>query len=232
MILTIVTITACRPSSDGTVNDAESIRITSAMKNVMWKGELYGKITMDTVASQKGIYGVGPLEGLRGEITIMDSKVYVSRVLKDGTPKVTIDQNVKAPFFVQAKVNTWDTIALPSSIHTIDQLDQYLNKSTKKVKRPFVFRLNGIINRGKYHIQNLPPNTKVNSPEEAHSGQVKYDINNLPVDILGFFSTNHKGIFTHHDTNVHLHMLSKDLEHMGHLDEAYFGEMELMIGKN
>lgn len=227
-ICSLQAIHSCNSKPDHTNS---SIVITSAMKDVMWKGELSGKIKMDTVTSTKGIYGVGPLEGLRGEITIMDSEVYVSTVAEDGRPAVRIDPKVTAPFFVRAQITTWDTLPPPSHIKTINDLDNYLNESVSVVERPSVFLLSGTIKSGKYHIQNLPPGTKVSNPDEAHSGQVKYDITNMRVDIVGFFSTDHKGIFTHHDSNVHLHVISQDRKHMGHLDEAVFAEMMLMIGK-
>jgi acetolactate decarboxylase len=36
--------------------------------------------------------------------------------------------------------------------------------------------------------------------------------------LLGFFSTGHKAVFTHHDTNIHVHYISWDNKLMGHLD--------------
>jgi acetolactate decarboxylase len=42
------------------------------------------------------------------------------------------------------------------------------------------------------------------------------------VDMIGFFSTRHKGVFTHHDSNVHMHLITSDKKTMGHLDEVVF----------
>ncbi len=47
------------------------------------------------------------------------------------------------------------------------------------------------------------------------------------VDIVGFFSTEHKTIFTHHDTFMHLHLITKDKLMMGHLDNAVFKDITL-----
>ena len=61
--------------------------------------------------------------------------------------------------------------------------------------------------------------TNESSPQEAHLGQTNYEVKNQEAEIIGFFSTNHEGVFTHHDSNIHLHLITKDLSMMGHLDE-------------
>lgn len=82
-----------------------------------------------------------------------------------------------------------------------------------------MFKLNGIVGTAKIHVVNLPKGSKVSSPDEAHKGQTNFEIENQQVDILGFFSTEHKAIFTHHDTFLHMHLLTNDRTKMGHLDE-------------
>jgi acetolactate decarboxylase len=71
----------------------------------------------------------------------------------------------------------------------------------------------------------------VSSPEDAHKGQTNYNLKNEEVVIIGFFSTEHKGVFTHHDSFLHLHLITKDERKMGHLDMAEFNEMELYLPK-
>lgn len=50
-------------------------------------------------------------------------------------------------------------------------------------------------------------------------------------EIIGFFSTEHKAILTHHDTYLHMHLITKDRQKMGHLDEVLFkkGMMKLYL---
>lgn len=66
----------------------------------------------------------------------------------------------------------------------------------------------------------------VSSPDVAHQGQVNYTLENEAVDIVGFFSTAHKGVYTHHDSFVHMHIITKDERMMGHLDAI---DMETMV---
>lgn len=230
VLIFILVLVGCKNSDNSLQKSAYSdIQIVSAMKNVMWKGELHGKILLDTIKDKTGLYGVGPLEGLRGEVLLFNGVTYTSKVDSAGNPILETSTDVRAPFFVYANVNMWDTISLPSSISTIDQLDKFIDDSTKSNKRPFAFRLSGKVEELHYHIQNLPPNTKVSNPKEAHAGQVKYKLDTAEVEIVGFFSTEHQGIFTHHDTHLHLHVLSNDLKHMGHMDKVLFRDMKLLL---
>lgn len=109
---------------------------------------------------------------------------------------------------------------MPDSIQTIQQLEIYLDKTTKTAKRPFMFKLNGRVESAIIHVVNLPKGSKVTSPEEAHEGLTNFELENQHLDILGFFSTEHKAIFTHHDTFLHMHLLTTDKLKMGHLDEV------------
>ena len=77
----------------------------------------------------------------------------------------------------------------------------------------------------------MPEGTKVSSPDEAHQGQTNYNIANENAEIIGFFSTEHKGVFTHHDSFLHMHLITKDESKMGHLDELEIGEMKLYLPK-
>jgi acetolactate decarboxylase len=120
---------------------------------------------------------------------------------------------------------------LPSNVKTIQDLEKFIDNKTTESKRPFAFKLIGKVSSAIIHIQNLPRGTKVSSPDEAHQGQVNYNIANQDAEIIGFFSTEHKGVFTHHDSFLHMHLITTDNSKMGHLDELEIGEMKLYLPK-
>jgi len=222
----ILLITSCNTNTKPTKND---IKIIGEMKNVMWKGELAGTINLDTIKNKNGLYGLGPVEYLTGELLIIDGKSYVSTVTSDSTMEVDETYQVKAPFLVYANQTDWNIEDLPSDIKTIKELEEFIDKKTLDFKRPFVFKLKGQVDSAGIHIQNLPKGTKVSSPEEAHQGQTNYLLKNSDVEIVGFFSTEHKGIFTHHDSNVHMHLITVDRKKMGHLDNVFFGNGSIKL---
>ncbi|NDG54276.1 MAG: hypothetical protein EBY39_14835 [Flavobacteriia bacterium] len=118
---------------------------------------------------------------------------------------------------------------MPDSIRTIKQLESYLDRLTRQSSKPFMFKISGVADNALIHIVNLPAGSKVSSPTQAHQGQIDYELSNEQIDIVGFFSTEHKAIFTHHDSNVHLHLITEDRQKMGHLDEILFKEGSLTL---
>lgn len=226
--LTILTLTSCVSKVQQTTNE---VKIVGEMKNVIWKGQLYGNINLDTIANKINLYGLGPVEYLSGEVLIIDGKSYKSTVVSDTTMKVEETYGIKAPFFGYANISKWTEQNLPDSIQTIQQLEKYLDNETRLSPRPFMFKLIGTVERATIHIVNLPKGSKVSSPDEAHKGQRNYKLKNEQSEIVGFFSTEHKTIFTHHDTFLHMHLITADRKKMGHLDEVLFekGSMKLYL---
>jgi len=214
--------------SDNTYSD---VVVIGAMKNVMWKGELGSSINLDTISNKKGLFGLGPESYLTGELLINDGKSYVSRVTSDSTMVVEQSFDVSAPFFVYAHVKDWNEIELPSTLKTIQDLEKFIDEQTAEKKRPFAFKLVGKIGKAVIHIQNLPAGTKVASPDDAHQGQVKYTLQNEEAEIVGFFSTKHKGIFTHHDSYLHMHLITNDERKIGHLDALEVENLKLYLPK-
>lgn len=220
--------------SEGTNKELQAnknVQIIGEMKNVMWKGELQGNIHLDTISNKTNLFGLGPVEYLRGEILIIDGRSYKSTVLSDSTMWVEETFDIKAPFLGYTNIDQWSEQQLPDSIQTISQLEIYLDEITQNAQRPFMFKLTGTVEKADIHIVNLPEGSKVSSPDEAHVGQVNYHLKNEEVNIVGFFSTEHQTIFTHHDTFLHMHLITTDKQKMGHLDEVLFkkGTMKLFL---
>ena len=195
-----------------------TIKIAGTMMKVMRQGELSGTINLDTISNKEHLYGIGPLEYLKGELMIVDGKSYKSTVTSKGSIKIEETFASKAPFFVYATINKWKEISLPDSVQTIPQLESYLDQSTKNHTRPFAFRLTTTLDKGEIHVVNLPAGIAVKSPEDAHQNQLTVKLKKQPAELVGFFSTEHKGIFTHHDSFVHIHLITSDQKKMGHLE--------------
>lgn len=234
-LLTIGLISCNATQKEKNTKETETysdIKVVGAMKNVMWKGELGGTINLDTISDKNGLYGLGPVSYLTGELLINNGKSYVSKVTSDSTMTVEKRFDVSAPFFVYGNVTEWNGIELPSNVKTIQDLEKFIYDNTSDFNSPFALKLIGQVSSAIIHIQNLPEGTKVTSPDEAHQGQTSYKIISEDAEIIGFFSKEHKGVFTHHDSFLHMHLITKDENKMGHLDELEIGKMKLHLPKN
>lgn len=233
LVLLIFGLISCDSTQkENTPKEVEAysdLNIVGAMKNVMWKGELGSSIKLDTISDKNGLFGLGPISYLTGELLINNGTCYVSKVTSDSTMVVEKTFDVSAPFFVYSNVTKWNEINLPSDVKNIKGLEKFIDDNTADFKRPFTFKLSGSVSNALIHIQNLPEGTKVSSPDEAHQGQTNYKIENEEVDIIGFFSTEHKGVFTHHDSFLHMHLITKDESKMGHLDKIEIDNLKLYL---
>ena len=82
----------------------------------MHKGDLSAKVDLNEFESRDGLYGIGAVENLKGEILILDGVSYVSFCemndsLKVNTIKKTFD--VKATLMVYSQVKNWIDIKIP-----------------------------------------------------------------------------------------------------------------------
>jgi acetolactate decarboxylase len=206
-----------------------SVRVVGAMMNVMHKGELFGTMDIDTIKNKNHLYGLGPVEYLKGELMIIDGKSYKSTVAADDSIAMEETFKAKAPFFVYANVDKWKEIFLPDSVQSIPQLESFLDQTTKNHSRPFAFRLTADIDHCEIHIVNQPKGVEVHSPDDVQ--KKSFDVKNEKAELLGFFSTEHKGVFTHHDSFVHIHILTADKKKMGHADKLMMkkGTVKLYI---
>ena len=190
------------------------------MRNVMMKGDLTRTISLDTLDPRLHLYGLGPYEEIQGEVIIIDGHAYFSKVVSKTEMEVTESYAIKSPFFVHTYVADWEEHILPDSVTNIKALEAYLNSITKNHPRPFAFKLSGTIPHAVIHIVNKPEGKKVKSKKDAHKGLTQYPLEKVEASIIGFFSTEHQTVFTHHDSYTHMHLLTKDLTKMGHLDEV------------
>lgn len=194
-------------------------RVAGAMRNVMQKGDLTSHISTDTISPKSGLYGLGPGANLKGELMILDGVVYQSTVVSPSTMRVEKKNGAKAPFFVYKHVRAWREVKLPDHVKTPKQLEKFLDSINTSLKNPFAFRIIGTPHTVGFHVVNLPKSAVIKSPADAHKGQINFVLHSKPVEILGFFSREHAGVFNHHDSFVHMHVITKSRKMLGHVDD-------------
>ena len=197
--------------------DINNVKIIGQMSDVMWQGKLDGIISTDTISS-KGTYGLGPLENLRGEVLVFDGDTYISGINEVDELYVKKVKDAKSPFFVYVNESDLKESRLSSNVYDLSSLENFLDNKFETVSIPFVFVLKGNWKNINVHSVDLPIGSKVTSPKEAHEGLKNFKYKNIDGYLVGFFSRKHQTIFTHHDSFIHCHFISKDKNIMGHVD--------------
>lgn len=202
-------------------HETSSIKVAGQMRDVMWKGELAGRISTDTIDDPTA-YGLGPIEFLKGEVLLFEGQTFISEVIDSSTHIVKQKKSIKAPFFVYSSQSELTELTVPHDKLTLKSTEEFIDSSFNNYDQPLLVRIDGSFEKLSVHSVNLPKGSSVSSPSEAHKGLTTYEFDNISGSIIGFFSRNHQAVFTHHDSYFHAHFISDDRKTMGHVDSVNF----------
>jgi acetolactate decarboxylase len=197
------------------------VRWEGEMRQVMMQGDLSGRVDLQKLAGQPHLYALGPLEGLRGEVSIFDGTPSISRIEKG---RLVVEQSFasRACFLVYAQVGEWREVPIPASVKSDRDLEKFVfqaaNEKRLDVHRPFLFRVKGRPDVVRLHVVNRTDDRPF-SREEHEKIKVPFSLKKQPVEVIGFYSESHHGVFTHHDSNVHMHVKTQDGKTAGHVDQ-------------
>jgi len=202
------------------------------MKTKSWCVEWFGSqgdfiagkaeeaVSLERFEGLGNLYAVGPLEQARGEVSIYDSVPLISEV-QAAQVNVTIDSFRHAAFLVYAIVEDWRSATIQSPIKTEQQLENQLVAwavtSGIDVDQPFVFLLNGFVAEATFHVLDNRGRGRYN-PERHAKSKFYFPIANESVEVVGFYSRHHHGVFTPWDSNFHMHIRTVDNRVSGHLE--------------
>jgi acetolactate decarboxylase len=219
-ILVVLSLGLLLVSCDNFRNSS-SIEIVGQMRDVMWKGDLSGKISTDSL-SRPNAYGLGPIEYLKGEVLLFEGQTFISKVIDNVAHQVSQVNSIKAPFFVYSNESDLNSFPVAPSDLSLKSVEELIDSLYYDYDKPLLIRIDGVFEDIRVHSVNLPEGSSVSSPEQAHEGLTQYSYKNLSGSIVGFFSRKHKAIFTHHDSFFHAHFISDDRNVMGHVDSVLF----------
>ena len=220
-----ILVVACSSDKKEALN--YKVGYKGALKNMMRKGDISAKVNLTDYKDIKNLYALGALENLKGEIQIFNSESFNSIVVDSS---LTFDKsyNKKATLLVYASVKKWNSIKIPDSIISYKQLESYIAVAAKnqqlKMDEPFPFLVEGKAKSFDWHVINWKDGDTEHSHQKHINSGLHGTINNKKVKMLGFYSDAHKAIFTHHTTNMHMHVKTDDNKIAGHLDNLTLGK--------
>ncbi len=203
------------------------VQHAGAMKKIKHEGDFSAQISLDTLAMEH-LFALGAVENLKGEITVLDGSIYVSEVADSMVVNVK-KVAVPATLLAYSYISDWETI----SINIETTLEAAIEKVVKEknIAQPLPFKIAMTPYRVNYHIINFDSR---NGDRANHkSGALNDVLSKRRVTLLGFYATDARGIYTHHDSNVHLHFVEESTGLTGHVDELDLGtdQVKLMIPK-
>jgi hypothetical protein len=199
-----------------------TVQWVGAQRDVL-RGDLGGHAVLPSLSGLENLYALGQAEGLKGEVSVFDSEPSISRII-NGKPQVYRGFNVKACFLVYAQVAAWRSVTIQSEIADAETLEScILNLASEfhiDVSHPFPFLINATPVRATFHVLDKRDGFPHN-PELHEKAKVRFALERQTVEVIGFYSNRHRGIFTPGDANVHMHIKSADGRMSGHLENIH-----------
>jgi len=213
------TVSTASPSSPGV-----EVTVHGALREIMHKGRTDRRVDLGPMIGQKGLYGLGALEGLGGEVTVWDGQLWLST--PDGDGGATAGQHTEstagATLLVTSLVTDWQERPVTQAV-PFSGLDAFIEREALAagvdVTDAFPFRIEGAPSRVDWHVID---GSKIPANAHGHAAHIRTAVRGAlaseAVKILGFYSPKHHRIFTHHDTNTHAHVISEVSTVTGHVD--------------
>jgi len=173
-------------------------------KTIFITGKAKSIISLEDLAGLKGLYAIGPIDRFDGEITIFDSKPYITKVRGK---YFVMDNTLKhgAFFLVWTEQEKWRDVPIPGTMKGYVDLQKFAKAQAleigRDVTKPFLFLVSETPVEIKWHINVDRTVGKPITNELFVKTKEPFITRNESVDIVGFYSETHSGFFF---DNMHL----------------------------
>ncbi|MCB0638462.1 MAG: hypothetical protein KDC54_17655 [Lewinella sp.] len=218
LVVLLLLLAACRSSPDPV---SVIVECRGAMRNFMVDHDISAKASLDTFANRRHLYALGAMEDLKGEIQVFDGEPYLSRVF-NGSLAFNGNFAGKAALLVYAEVPAWESFPVPGEVVSQAGLEAFIATTGRQhgldPAAAFPFLLEGQAASVDWHVIDWPAGDTEHTHEKHRTSGLYGTLTDEPVEVLGFLSTSHTGIFVHHTTDVHMHLKTTDGRIAGHVD--------------
>ena len=212
---------------------AQEVQHAGAMRPVMLGQSLDNHLYWDSLPAA-GLWGIAPLERLQGEVTVADGAVYVARVDAEGRLVMQQEQQAASPFGVYAHAQHFISAPVQASIEGLKDLETLAAELAAKLgwegEKPFLFRIQGEFAKVKIHVLDKPVDEAEHNHELHNKAKRYFTYEHITGELIGFYSTQHEGVYTHKGDYTHVHFLDAERQAMGHLDDIVIaGEVVFLL---
>ena len=200
-----------------------SVSAWGSMRAVMLGGETQGRVALDEAVRSRGCVGLGALEGLQGEIAVVDGVAWVARV-EGGRPVSARGARTgdRATLLALADVRAWRAVAIESDVAP-DELDALLASEAERFgladRDPWPFVIEGELADVETHVLNgqCPFAGSVDPDHEPF----RRSFVRVRGRLVGFYAPRAAGELVHHGQATHAHLVVEEPEpYVGHVDSA------------
>ena len=216
-----------------------------SQKSIFDTGKAEGVVSLANMSASSATFGVGAAAGLDGEITVLRGSQYVTKMRGD-TYALDLDPNQSAVFAVWTTQSQWVEQAITGDVVTYQDLQRFVKARAIAdgidAAKPFPFLLAGTPAEVKWHINVDRTEGRPIDRQLFAKSKESFVAVNQAMDIVGFYSEHHPGIFISvlapgiRDKDaknaIHIHMVTRDGKSAGHIDDVVLSKgMKLFLPK-
>ena len=207
---------------------AEAIEVKSYghYKKMIHKKNTDGVVGLEMAIPKKNSYAVGAIQGGAGEITVLNGKIYLDYG-QDGIGNSVhiIPPHEKAVLLATSTVDKWQSAKIKKPLPKGDLFKAILSKAKElglDTTKPFPFLLEGRFKNLEIHVINgQNPKFGGHGSKEKMFHMAKETKGHQAATIVGFYSADDQGTYTHPGESWHLHTIIDDIG--AHVDEIHSG---------
>ena len=221
------------------------VEYRGSQKSIFETGKAEGVVPLAAMSGSAATFGVGAAAGLDGEITVLRGSPYVTK-MRGGAYALDHDPTQSAVFAVWTTQSQWLEQAIPADVVTYQDLQRFVKDRAIAagidVAIPFPFLLGGTPAEVKWHINVDRTEARPIDRQLFAKSKESFVAVNQAMDIVGFYSEHHPGIFISvlapgiRDKDaknaIHIHMVTRDGKSAGHIDDVVLSKgMKLFLPK-
>lgn len=211
------------------------LKYYGSFKKMMHMKNVDGVVNLKTALTGRNIYAVGAIKNAEGEIVVHDGKAWLSYG-KDGLDKITheIPDGEQAMLLVTAEVKRWKEIAISKDMDESELYEFILAEAKKSgldASKPFPFLIECRTKNLVWHVINGTNTHDMSGHGHGGHNFIKSIVEKreqVSVVLIGFYSADIQGAFTHLGESWHTHVIIKDENKAGHVEKIGVGKGSIL----
>jgi hypothetical protein len=158
------------------------------------------------------VYGLGPIAGYRGGVLLWDSVLLLGQV-ESTRAILRTDPNAAAIWFAWSQVTEWSAVTIQNGIRFAD-LDTLVSGAAATAGVPadaaVPFKVRGRLISAAMTITDYHDDAAPITADKLSNIDDSFELQDQDVELFGFRSIGHKGIFMPSRSNLHVHAHTAD----------------------
>ena len=217
---------------DSKAGEGLRLRSFGNFKRMVHQRNSAGVVKLNGLVNNKGVYALGAIAGGLGEITVINGEVWLDYGSDGPGNSVHQPGAESAVLMVMATVKAWHQLELPAAM-SFPELQAFVLLAAENlnldIKKPFAFQVNGVFSRLDMHVID-----GINSDFGGHGRGHLYKMHpftrqHQPAAVIGFYSADQQGVYTHMGSSWHLHGVLADDDIGGHVESLVVEQGSLLL---